>query len=202
MCLYNNTSLRVHCARSTSTGYYPNADSTLAWHLRRWPNIKPTFEQNPFGKSARVVDSYFRNWYYARVKWATPILVIAKRCFSFHGWVSYSAVKAKTLSAIFKKLHSTTQWLHLLGLNVLILKIVDITKSIKIRNSRIFKSRRKLPYIYTCICVGYIIINGWNFVRFFSGSAPGTHCINILRNVGSASRLGRPINPVNVGLDK
>ena len=36
------------------------------------------------GRSARVVDSYFRIWYYARVKWATPILVTTKRCFSFH----------------------------------------------------------------------------------------------------------------------
>ena len=26
------------------------------------------------GRSARVVDSYFRIWYYARMKWATPQL--------------------------------------------------------------------------------------------------------------------------------
>ena len=126
---------------------------------QRWPDISgadPTLSQrlckSPLGRSARVVDSYFRNW----VKWSTPILVITKRCFSFQGWVSYSAVKAKTLSAIFKKLHSTTQWLHLLGLNTAefkILKIVDFTKSTKIRNSRIFKSRRKLPYIYIHVSV-------------------------------------------------
>ena len=86
MCLYNNSSLTVHCHRTINAECY----TTLT---QRWPGISgadPTLNQrlsnDPLRRSARVVYSYFRNWYYVRVKWAT--------CDK----LSYSAVKAKTLS--------------------------------------------------------------------------------------------------------
>ena len=47
----------------------------LLCNMFPWPGISgadPALNQ-------RVVDSYFRNWYYVRVKWATPTLVITKR---------------------------------------------------------------------------------------------------------------------------
>ena len=40
-----------------------------------WPSISgadPALNQ-------RITNTYFRNWYYVRVKWVTPILVITKR---------------------------------------------------------------------------------------------------------------------------
>ena len=47
----------------------------LVYKCQRWPGISGT---DP-ALNQRVVNSYFRYWYYVRVKWATPILVITER---------------------------------------------------------------------------------------------------------------------------